>query len=168
MSEARVTRTETTPSGSAVASGFAFPVQMSMLRHPLCLNYEFGGQQAFGLVLGGVGAIDNVAHKLRTKGELQVVAIDVPCLLLVNDEQVIALLAHRHIRILACYHVSLGAQDEKSAIPPGTQPVRRKPIQPDVAETVVPTQHHISEILEMGVIRMPHVCDLRSHHFCLR
>jgi len=51
------------------ASSFAFPVQVSMLRHPLCLNHEFGGQQALHLVLRRVGAIDDVAYKLRTKGE---------------------------------------------------------------------------------------------------
>src|SRR5581483_5627839 len=66
--------------------------------------------------------------------------------------------------MLACFHVSIGPQDERSAIAPGTKPVRRKPIQPDVAETVVPTQHHVAEILEMVVIRMPNACDLRSDH----
>src|SRR5579863_181707 len=54
------------------------------LRVLLRLDHEFRRQQALFLVLGYVGTIHDVCHKLRAERELHAVAVDIARLLAVN------------------------------------------------------------------------------------
>src|SRR5580693_5504738 len=62
-------------------SGCWFPSTSIFERHQgglaLRLDGQFGGQQALDLILRHMGAIDNVSHKLRSKRQRHVVAIEI-------------------------------------------------------------------------------------------
>lgn len=70
---------------------------------------DFGGEEAFILVLGRVGAVDNVFDKLGAEGQGHGVAIDVAGLLVIDDEEVVALVADGDVGVLAGFDVALGA-----------------------------------------------------------
>jgi hypothetical protein len=131
----------------ALDSRFAFPIQVSVLRHHLHLDNQFGSEQALLLILRRVGPIDDIAHELGIKRKRQIVAVNKPRLILVDDEQIIPLFAHRHIGIFAYLDVAVCAQDEKPALSSSARSVRRKPIQHDIPKPVVPTQHHVAKVL---------------------
>ena len=127
----------------------------------LRLDDEFSRQQALRLVLRGVGAVHDVGDELRSEGKREVVAVDVAGLLLVHDEEVVALLADGDVGVLPHLDVAIGAEDEEASVAPGAEAVRREPVEPDIAEAAIAAQHHVAEVLEVRMLRMTHVGDLR-------
>jgi hypothetical protein len=63
--------------------------QFHMRRFHLGPYYQLCGQKRMRLILSRVGAVYNVGHKLRSEGKFEVVAIDEPGLVFVDDEQVV-------------------------------------------------------------------------------
>src|SRR5262249_41875397 len=56
-------------------------------------------------------------------------------------------------------------QDEQSAVTPGAEAVGCEPIEADVPESLVPTQHHIAEVLEVRSVRVVDIGDLGGYDF---
>ena len=90
-----------------------------MLRIALRLDHQFRGEQALLLVLRHMRPFHNVRHKLRPKREEDVIAVDIPCLLLVHDEQVIPTRMSRHIDVFPQLDVALRPEYEQPTIAPG-------------------------------------------------
>src|ERR1700680_771030 len=130
-------------------SGPVFPVEVSASSIHLCLDRKLGCQKALRLVLGSVGSIDDVADKLTTKRKCQIVAVDVPGLILIDDKQIVALLAHGNIGVFSDFDIALRTEDEEPSVAPRAQTEGRKPIEAHVTEAVVPTQHHVAKILKL-------------------
>src|SRR3569833_241318 len=130
---------------------------------PLGTDGKLRRQQALRLVLGGVGAVDNVADKLRSERQLAIVAIDIACALAVHDKEVVAAGPNRNIGIFAHFDITVGAQHEEAPIAPCAQTIGREPVQPHIAEAPVALQGHVAEILEMRMIGMADIGDLRRH-----
>ena len=82
-------------------SGPAFPVEVSAGRIHLCLDRKLRSEKALRLILGRVGSIDDVADKLRTKRKRQIVAVDVSGFILIDDKQIVALLAYGNICVFS-------------------------------------------------------------------
>src|SRR5271168_3564547 len=94
----------------------------------LRLDNQLCGEQTLGLILCGVRTVDNVGDELRSEGQRQVVAVDVARFLLVNKEEIISRFFHRYVCVFTNFDISLGAQNEESAITPCTQAIWRKPV----------------------------------------
>src|SRR5260370_37424626 len=134
----------------------------------LRLDDELSRKETLRLVLCDVGSVDDVGDELRPEWKSEVVAVDVAGLLLVDDKEIVALLADGDIGVLAHLDVAFGAEDEESSVAPRTQAVGGEPVQPDVAHAAIAAQHPLAEVLEFGPLRMVHVGDLRLGNLGLR
>jgi hypothetical protein len=103
----------------------------------LGLDDELGCEEALGLVLRDVGAVDDVGDELWAEGKAQVVAIDVAGLVLVDDKEIVPLFADGDVGVFADLDVSVGAQDEEAAVSPGTEAIGGEPIETNVAKATV-------------------------------
>ena len=128
----------------------------------LGLDDEFGGEQALGLVLSDVGAVDDIGDELWAEGEEDVIAVDVALVGFVDEEEVVAGLVDADVGVLADLDIALSAEDEEATVAPGTESVGGEPVEADVAETAISTEHHVAEVLEFGVLRMVDIGDLRG------
>jgi len=83
-----------------------FFLALVLLHRPLRLSFELHdfrvflrfddqlcGEQTLFLVLRDVRAVDDVGDELRAEGQRHVVAVDVASLFLIDDEEIVALLA---------------------------------------------------------------------------
>src|SRR5579862_4039855 len=112
------------PTCFLVFQGYEFRV---LLR----LDDQFGSEQALFLVLGVVGAVDDVGHEFSTEWKRHIVAVDIAGLLLIDDEEVIALLLDCDVGVLAGFNIAIGPQDEEPSISPGAEAIGRKPVEAD-------------------------------------
>src|SRR5215469_7298511 len=128
---------------------------------------QFGCQEALLLVLCHMCAVHHIRHKLRPERQRHAGAVNVPGLLSIYQEKVVALVLHGHIGVLANLDISVSAQDEEAAVAPRPQPIGREPIQTNVAKTTISAQNHVAEILKTRIIRVPDIGDLRLHNLCL-
>ena len=62
---------------------------------------------------------------------------------------------------LRIFDITIRAQDEQPPVAPGAEAVGREPVQPHIAEAAVAAQHHVAEVLELRMVGMAHVRDLR-------
>src|SRR5277367_1457700 len=131
----------------------------------LCLDDQLCGQQALSLILRNVRTVDNIGDELRSEGQRQIVAVDVTRFLLVYEEEVVAGLFHCHIGVLADFDISLGTENEKTAITPCSQAIWREPVETYISQTLVATQHHIAKILKARMLRMSDIGNLRGNNF---
>src|ERR1700761_8329011 len=118
-----------------------------MRRIHLRFDGKLRGEKALRLILGSVGSIDDVADKLRTKRQCQIIAVDVPGLFLIDDKQIVALLAYGNIGVFPEFDITLCPQDEEPSVAPCAETIRREPIEAHVTESVVPAQHHVTKVL---------------------
>ena len=58
-----------------------------------------------------MGTVHNVGDELRAERQLEIVAVDVARFLLIDEEEVVALLGDGDVGVLAHLDVTLGAQD---------------------------------------------------------
>jgi hypothetical protein len=121
----------------------------------LRLDNELGGEECLCLVLRGVGAVDDVRDELGAEGQVDVVAVDVALLGLIDEVEIVALLADGDVYVFAALDVAFGAEDEETAVAPGAECVGGEPVEADVAEAHVAAQDHVAEILEERVLRLP-------------
>ena len=82
-------------------------VDGDIFRVPLRLDAQLRGEQTLRLVLRNVRPIHNIRNELRPERQREIATVDIPRFLLVNNEQIVALLRHRNIRILAQLDIPL-------------------------------------------------------------
>src|SRR5690349_15507915 len=99
-----------------------------------------------------MGAFDDVGHELRAKRQGSVGAVDVAGSLAVDNIQVVALLRHGDVRVFTGFDIACRSQDEQSAVAPSAEAVGGEPVEPNVAEAPVSTQHHVAEVLEVRAV----------------
>src|SRR6185437_3112538 len=103
---------------------------MSAGRMHLRLDRELGCEKALRLILCRVGSIDDVIDKLRTKLKRQIVTVNISGLILIDDEEIIPLLAHGDIGVFPQLDIAVRAQDEEPSIAPCAEPKGSEPIEP--------------------------------------
>src|SRR5258708_1004585 len=141
------------------------PLQLCLLPHQLgcegdelcvflCIDDELSREETLRLILCDVRAIHDVGDELRPERKREVVAVDVSGLLLVDDKEIVALLADGDVGVLAHFDVALGAEDEEPSIAPGAEAVGSEPVEPDVADAAIAAKHHVAEVLEFGMLRI--------------
>src|ERR1700719_3529663 len=96
--------------------------------------------------------VHNIAYKLWPERQHDIAAVDVPRLLLIHDEQVIAALAASNIDVFAQFNVALSSKDKQAPIAPRPEAIRSEPIHADISRTPVAMKHHVTEILEVRLI----------------
>jgi len=133
----------------------------------LCADHQFRSQQALGLVLRGVRPIYHVGDKLRPERQRQIVAVDVPGFILIDNKEIVALLAYGNIRVFAEFDIALSAENEEPSIAPCAEAVRSEPIEAHVTEAVVAAQHHVAKVLKLRMAGMTDIRYLGCDDFCL-
>src|SRR5690606_26225036 len=158
-----------TRSGSG--SGMPGPARGRPLRRPracqyvgalLGLEHQLCGKQAMLLRHGRFGAIDDVVDDLAAVRQLDVARLDVAGGFVVRDEQVAAARASCDVDVLADFDEAVGAEDRQPPITPRRQAVRREPVDADVPRAAIAAHQHVAEILEIGVLRVVQIADLRG------
>ena len=135
--------------------------------HQLCLvlrlDHQLRGEQALSLILRYMRTIDDVSDKLRAEGQIQVVAVDITCLLSIDNKEVVSRLLNRNIGIFSELDVALRSENEEPPIAPRAQSVGSKPVQANVSQAAVAAQHHIAEVLKARTVGMIDVGNLRRN-----
>lgn len=81
----------------------------------LRLDHQLRGEQTLRLVLRYMRTIDDVSDKLRAEGQIQVVAVDITCLLSIDNKEVVSRLLNRNIGIFSNLDVALRSENEEPA-----------------------------------------------------
>src|SRR5215831_7443145 len=89
----------------------ALQVEVDRLRLLLPLQHQLHREERVRLRHRRLRAIDHVGDQTRAERQLDVVAVDVAHLLLIDDEQVIAAGTPGDVDVLAQLDVAVGAQD---------------------------------------------------------
>src|SRR6476620_12051744 len=71
--------------------------------------------------------------------------------------------ASRDINVLTNLDVTIGAQNCQPPISPRGQAIGSEPVIANVSRATVATQDHISEVFEIGMLRIMHITGLRCH-----
>ncbi len=111
--------------------------------------------------------LEDVGDELLAIGQRLLATVDVPSLLLVHQEQVIAAGPPGNVNVLADLDVAFGAKNRQSHVTPGSQSVGSEPVDADVAGPAIAAQHYVAEIVEPRVLRVVNVTDLRGNHVSL-
>ena len=109
-----------------------------------------------------LGAVQHVGDEAAPERQIDVRAVDVARLLLIDEEQMVAAGPAGDIDVFAQLDVAVGAEDGQTSVAPGRQPVGREPVDTDVAGAAVPGQHHVTEVLELRTVLVRDVADLRG------
>jgi hypothetical protein len=118
--------------------------------------------------IAGLGPVDDVRDQARTERQLDVLAVDVARLLAVDNEEMVAAGTAGDVDVLPQLDVALGAEDRQPPVAPGREAVGREPVQADVARAAVAAEHHVAEVLELRLVLVGDVGDLRRHDVGLR
>jgi len=89
------------------------------------------------LVLGIRGAIGDVGHELRPKGQRDVLAVDISHLFLIDDEQVVGGHIARYVDVFAQFDIAFGAEQEETPVTPNRETFGREPVDADIAGAAV-------------------------------
>ena len=116
----------------------------------------------------GFRAVDDVRHELGAERQIAILAVDVACFLLIDDKQMVAAGTARDVDVLPQFDVALGAENRQPSIAPCRQAVGGEPVQPDVTGAAVAAEHHVAEVLELGLVLVRHVAGLRRDDVGLR
>src|SRR4051794_34792368 len=143
-------------------------LQCQPLRLGLRLQRELHREERVRLRHRGFRPVDDVRHEPRPERQIAVLAVDVACLLLIDDEQMVAAGTAADVDILSQLDVALGAEDRQPSVAPRRQAVGSEPVQPDVARAAVAAEHHVAEVLELGPVLVRHVAGLRRDDVGLR
>src|SRR5260221_2473735 len=136
-------------------------------RHRLRLQPKLAGEEAMGLAHRRLAALDDVANESGAVGQGGGAAIDALGALLVDQEKVVGARLAGDVDIFAGLDIALGAEDDQPAVAPDAEPVRRVPVDADIAGAAIAAQHHLAEILELGLFRIGVVGDMRRYHLGL-
>lgn len=126
-----------------------------------------GCQKAMVLRHGGFSAVYHIVDELFSVGHVNLGAIEVPGLLLVDQEKVVPALFAGNVDVFPHLNVPIGAQNEGSAITPGTQAIGSKPVDPDIARSLGTPHDHIAKVLVYGVLSCTKIANLRKRHLSL-
>lgn len=117
------------------------------------------------LIHGRVGAIQHIMDKLFAIRQSYVLAVDVTRAFLVHLKKKAPKISSPNVHVLPNFKITVSAQHKQPPVPPGSQAIRRKLVNADVARSMIASQHHITEIFQARILRMVQVADLRSHNF---
>ncbi len=95
--------------------------------------------------------------------QINIAGVDGFGFLIIDQKKMIAAGRTADIHILANLDEAFGAQNRQAAIAPAFQAVGREPVHAHVAHTAVAAHHNVAKILQIGILRIPHVTHLRSH-----
>src|ERR1700690_602237 len=125
---------------------------------------QLGGLEAVLLGHRVLGAAEAVPDQLAEEGEadpaLQVEPALAPA---VHEDQVIALPAARDVHVLAKLDVPLRPEDDRAAVAPGGEAVRREPVHAHVVRGPVgPEERRLAEGLELALVGVREVAHGRA------
>ena len=84
-----------------------------------------------------LGSVKYVVNQLPSIWKVVVVAIEVTCLFLVGQVEMVATRASANVAVFAYLDESICTDDRQPAIAPGAETVGRKPINADIAGTSI-------------------------------
>ncbi len=105
---------------------------------------------------GPLGAVKAVEHQFA-KERVAHLPLDIEVVLAAAVDQIklVAPGPSAHVDVLAQFNVTIGAEQEGTAVTPSAQPVRCEPVDPEVTSgTVVAGQGAVAEILQARVVLM--------------
>lgn len=102
----------------------------------------------------GLRALDDVGKEPAAERQRPMAAVDVAAGPAVDQKEMIAAGPAGNVAYLADFDIAVGAEDEETAIAPDAEPVRRVPVDADMAEGVSGPDQSLAEILEF---RMPRI-----------
>ena len=122
--------------------------------------YQLHRQKHMRLRHGRFRAVQHIVHELLAVRQRYPGRVDISRLLLIDEEEVIAPGAAADVDVLADFDKPIGAKNGETAVAPRAKTAGREPVHADVAGAPVPTQHHVAEIFEFGILRMVQVANL--------
>ena len=134
---------------------------MQRLRVLLCFQHQLCRQQCLVLVLRHMRPVHNIAHKLRSERQHHIAAVDVLSLFLIHEKEVITALPTTNVDVFSDFDVALSSKYEESPIAPRSEALRSEPIHADVSSTPAAMKDHVAEILELRLVVVIYICNLR-------
>src|SRR5262245_475873 len=109
---------------------------------------------------GSLGSVEDVVDQPFTVKERDILAVDSVHALLINNDQMIAPGLSPDIDVFANLNIAFCADNCQPGIAPRRQAIGGEPVNADVAAAAIPTQHHVAEIFQSGMLRMEQIADL--------
>src|SRR5258708_34480501 len=101
---------------------------------------------------GGFGPVQDVRYELGAVRQRHLTAVDIPSVLLIDQEQVITARAAADVDVLPNLDETVRAEDGQAAVPPARQAFRGKPVDADVAGAATTSKHHVAKVFELWVL----------------
>src|SRR5688572_11673309 len=106
-------------------------------------------------------AVDYIVNQLFTKRKRFFAAIKVAGFFLIYQDEVISAFTAGNINILAQLNKAISSEYCKSSVTPRLQAIGSKPVNSYVPGTGIATQHYVTEIFKLRILRIMHITYLR-------
>src|SRR5262249_26810726 len=153
------------PQNSSARPWLRLHLEIESMSLALRLENEFRCQQAVLLRHRRFGSIEYVRNELLAVRQRLVCRVDVPGLLLIDEEQMAGARPAGKVDILSDLDESYGGEDCQPPIAPGCKAIRSKPVHANVARAAVAPEHHIAKVFKSRILRMMNIAGLCGDHF---
>ena len=109
---------------------------------------------------GGFCSVEDVLNERWAVRKFNFPAIDITCVFVVDEEEVVASVAAADVNVFPEFHIPLGAKDGKSSVAPRVEAFRCEPIDAEISRTSITSYGGIAKILDTRILLIIDVAHL--------